>query len=95
MTTSPRLEPVPDARTAAAREVAAAIAAARTIVLTTHVNSDGDGVGSEIALVHLLRALGKQVSIANPTPIPERYAFLRDPVRAADRSGDAVKAIRA
>lgn len=95
MPTRPLLEPVGEARAAAAKEIAAAIGAARTIVLTTHVNADGDGVGSEVALVHLLSALGKQVSIANPSPIPERYAFLRDPVRPSDRTGDAVKAIRA
>lgn len=95
MPTRPKLEHVGAARATASQEVAAAVLAARTIVLTTHVNADGDGVGSEIALVHLLTALGKQVSIANPTPIPDRYAFLRDPVRAHDRTADAVKAIRA
>lgn len=95
MPTRPRLERVPAARARAARGVADAIAAARAVVLTTHVNADGDGVGSEVALVYLLRALGKQVVIANPTPIPERYAFLSEPVRAHDRTGDAVKAIRA
>jgi phosphoesterase RecJ-like protein len=63
-------------------------------VLTTHVNADGDGVGSEIALVHFLTALGKRVAIANPSPIPDRYAFLRDPVLACDRTGDAVRALR-
>ena len=72
----------------------AALDNARRIVLTTHVNSDGDGVGSEIALVHLLAALGKQVAIANPSPIPERYAFLREPVKTLDRTGDAIRALR-
>jgi phosphoesterase RecJ-like protein len=95
MTTRPRLEPVSTARASAAGEIAAAVHAARTIVLTTHVNADGDGVGSEIALVHLLSALGKQVGIANPTPIPDRYAFLLDAVRASDRTSDAVRVIRA
>ncbi len=95
MPTSPRLEPVAEGRATAARAVAAALDAARSIVLTTHVNADGDGVGSEVALVHLLTARGKQVVIANPSPIPERYAFLREAVRPFDRTGDAVKAIRA
>lgn len=81
-------------RAAAARTVVAALDGARRIVLTTHVNADGDGVGSEIALVHLLTALGKQVAIANPSPIPERYAFLREPVKALDRTGDAMRALR-
>ena len=33
-----------------------ALVGARRIALTTHVNPDGDGLGSEVALVHLLRA---------------------------------------
>lgn len=94
MPTRPRIERVVAARARAAREVAAAVTAASRIVITTHVNADGDGIGSEIALAHLLLALGKQVAIANPTPIPERFTFLREPVRAHDRTADAVKAVR-
>ncbi len=62
--------------------------------MTTHVNSDGDGLGSEIALVHLLRAQGRDVMFANPTPVPDRYRFLVDPVADADRSGDASATIK-
>lgn len=94
MPAHPHLERVPAARAPAARAVAEAVAAARSVVLTTHVNADGDGVGSEVAMVHLLRALGTQVAIANPTPIPERYAFLREAVRGHDRTAEAVKAVR-
>jgi len=46
------------------------------VALTTHVNADGDGAGSEVALWHLLTARGVRAVIANPTPFPERYAFL-------------------
>jgi len=45
-------------------------------VLTTHVNPDGDGIGSELALYHHLKALGKEVHILNPSPLPDRYRFL-------------------
>ena len=45
-------------------------------VLTTHVNPDGDGLGSEMALYHYLKSLGKEVRIWNHNPIPENYAFL-------------------
>lgn len=45
-------------------------------LITTHVNSDGDGIGSEAALSSMLRALGKEVVIINPTPVPENYRFL-------------------
>src|SRR3989441_3592646 len=63
---------VPPHRAQAARDVAAALTSARHVVLTTHVNADGDGVGSEVGLWHLLRARGFSVTIANPTGIPDR-----------------------
>ena len=83
--------PVPPARAAAARDVATALTSARHVVLTTHVNADGDGVGSEIGLWYLLRARGVDVSIANPTAIPERFDFLIPP--GADASDRAVREI--
>ncbi len=85
---------VPGHRAAGARDVADTVLAAPRIVLTTHVNADGDGVGSEVALVHLLRDLGKTVAIANPTPIPDRYGFLLAPIADADRSREPARALR-
>src|SRR5256885_15399211 len=67
---------IPPERTRAARYVAAVLAPGRRVALTTHVNADGDGVGSEVALWHLLTARGLRTAIANPTPIPERFHFL-------------------
>jgi phosphoesterase RecJ-like protein len=90
----PKLERVGAARQKGARAVADALLGVRRITMTTHVNADGDGVGSEIAMVHLLEALGKDVRIANPTPIPPRYQFLVEPVRAHERTADAVAALR-
>ncbi|HEX2681892.1 MAG TPA: DHH family phosphoesterase [Candidatus Dormibacteraeota bacterium] len=68
--------PIPPERMRAAEEVAAALVAGRRVALTTHVNADGDGVGSEVALWRLLAARGVQATIANPTPIPDRFRFL-------------------
>jgi phosphoesterase RecJ-like protein len=45
-------------------------------VLTTHVNPDGDGIGSEIALAEWLSAQKKTVNILNHSPTPEVYKFL-------------------
>jgi phosphoesterase RecJ-like protein len=87
-------EPLSPARTDGARAVAAAIAEARRITLTTHVNADGDGIGSEVGLVHLLRPLGKAVVVANPTPVPDRYAFLFEDLEGVDRSDEAAAALR-
>lgn len=48
----------------------------QTAVITAHVNPDGDAIGSELALFHLLRSLGKDVSIINSSPLPSNFAFL-------------------
>jgi phosphoesterase RecJ-like protein len=64
------------------------------VALTTHVNADGDGVGSEVALWHLLTARGVRAAITNPTPFPERYGFLLQGNEHADKTGEAVKHLR-
>src|SRR5258707_2359095 len=89
------LEAVPEGRRAPASELAAALLGARRIVMTTHVNADGDGLGSEIALLHLLASQGREASIVNPTPIPDRYQFLMDKVGPRDLSAGASAAIKA
>lgn len=59
----------------------------RNIVITTHVNPDGDGISSELALYLFLRKLGKQVMIINKDPIPEMFAFLPavDEIRVSEQ----------
>lgn len=49
---------------------------ARCVVLTTHVNADGDGTGSEIALASWLKRRGVPVTIINPTRYPNGLTFL-------------------
>src|SRR2546428_11288435 len=83
--------PIPPERARASAEVSAVLAPGRRVVLTTHVNADGDGVGSEVALWHLLTARGLRASIANPTPIPERFHFLLP--EGADHSDRAAREI--
>jgi len=45
-------------------------------VLTTHINPDGDGLGSESALLLALTSMGKKVTVVNANPIPDLYHFL-------------------
>src|SRR3989454_4607277 len=85
--------PVPPERANAAQTVAAVLAPGTRVALTTHVNADGDGVGSEVALWYLLAARGHRPAIANPTPIPERFGFLVP--NGADHSDRAAKEIEA
>jgi len=82
---------IPPVRRRGAKALLAALTPGARVVLTTHVNADGDGVGSEIALWHLLQAQGLRPVIANPTPYPERYAFLLDGTHGADQTGRAVR----
>ncbi len=79
---------------AAARELALLLTPGRRVCLTTHVNPDGDGLGSEVGLAHLLRAVGVAATIANPTPTPDRFGFLFRDLPGVDRSGEAVKELR-
>src|SRR5437867_2260293 len=82
---------IPPERARAAEAIAAVLAPGRRVALTTHVNADGDGVGSEVALWHLLTARGLRATIANPTPIPERFHFLLP--AGADHSERAAREI--
>lgn len=66
----------PSHRQAPARRLAARLAGAKRIVLTTHMNPDADGAGSAVALLAWLRDLGAEGWFVPPTPFPERYRFL-------------------
>ena len=83
-----------DADRAAAVALAAVFQPGQRVCLTTHVNPDGDGLGSEVGLAYLLRARGLEVSVTNPTPTPARFQFLFDGLPGVDRTSEAVKEIR-
>ncbi len=53
-----------------------ALLAGRRMMLTTHVNPDGDGISAELALYHFLAKLGKEVQVINRDPVPDIFAFL-------------------
>jgi phosphoesterase RecJ-like protein len=48
----------------------------QTFVLTSHINPDGDALGSELALAEHLENLDKNVTIINSDPTPTIYRFL-------------------
>lgn len=45
-------------------------------LITTHVQPDGDGIGSEIGLYHHLLKSGKEAWIINPSPTPEKFDLI-------------------
>lgn len=81
-------------KAAQAREFAAALKPRQRVCITTHVNPDGDGLGSEVGLVHLLRGQGIDAIITNPSPTPPRFSFLFADLPGVDRSAEAVKELR-
>ncbi len=82
---------IPHARKEALERLAKSFKPGMTAVLSTHINSDGDGCGSEAALALLLAQRGVKSRIVNPTPWPGLFSFLLDGV--TDRSADGVKAL--
>lgn len=66
----------PEHRRRDARRAADALRAARRVILTTHVNADGDGTGSQVAVASWLRANGAEAWILNPTPFPDMFRFM-------------------
>ena len=45
-------------------------------VITSHVRPDGDALGSELALMLILEAIGKRARVINRDPVPARFENL-------------------
>jgi phosphoesterase RecJ-like protein len=86
-----------EARQAAIHEWFAALRPGSTVALSTHINADGDGCGSETALARLLAQRGIHCRIVNPTPWPTMFEFLLgdDVEEASARGADALADIDA
>lgn len=83
---------IPVQRRADIDRLASELAPDQTVALSTHINADGDGCGSEAALARLLDQMGIAAHVVNPTPWPQRLAFLKgDDVR--DRSAEGAAAL--
>src|SRR5579871_1852390 len=50
-----------------------AIHARQRFVITSHARPDGDSIGSQLAMLYALEALGKEVRVVNADPAPEHY----------------------
>ena len=81
---------MPDSRRVAIDGIARELTPGRRVALSTHMNSDGDGCGSEAALARMLAQRGLDVRIVNPTPWPDLFNFLLgDDVRDESPKGAA------
>jgi phosphoesterase RecJ-like protein len=71
------------------QEVAEAIKEYGSFVISTHVNPEGDAVGSELGLALSLMKMGKRVTVINADPVPEFLKFL--PGSALIKRGDRIE----
>ncbi|HUF28211.1 MAG TPA: DHHA1 domain-containing protein [Gemmatimonadaceae bacterium] len=84
---------VPPERRAAIEQLDGHLRPGMTVAMTTHINADGDGCGSEAALAHLLLNREIRSYIVNPTPWPSLFDFLLGgPV--VNRSAEGAAALR-
>jgi nanoRNase/pAp phosphatase (c-di-AMP/oligoRNAs hydrolase) len=58
------------------QDVAAIIEQHNSFLITTHINPEGDAVGSEAGLALFLQNLGKKTVIVNSSPTPANCLFL-------------------
>jgi phosphoesterase RecJ-like protein len=84
---------IADTRRQAIQQLAHELVPGRRVALSTHMNADGDGCGSETALARMLAQRGMDVRIVNPTPWPDLFNFLLgDDVK--DHSAKGTAALR-
>lgn len=69
----------------------------RRFAVSTHVNPEGDALGSALALAALLKRLGKQAVVATDGGVPEAFAFLpriaRVTAKPADHSAEVAMTV--
>lgn len=58
------------------KETANKIRSAKSVLLSTHRQCDGDGLGCELAIYFGLKKMGKDVRILNVDETPKKYEFL-------------------
>ncbi|MDM7913991.1 MAG: bifunctional oligoribonuclease/PAP phosphatase NrnA [Candidatus Eisenbacteria bacterium] len=68
------------------------IRSSKRILMSTHKDPDGDGIGAMLALSKGLRSAGKQVELYLPDPCPQRFLFLDPDHLLRDLPEDAKQA---
>jgi len=63
----------------------------QVFLLATHINPDGDALGSCLALAEALEALGKKVHIFDRDPVPELYRFMPGQKKCKATLGNLLK----
>lgn len=72
-------------------ELLALLGSHNSFLITTHVNPDGDAIGSEMAMYHFLTSAGKSVRVVNISKTPYYLEFL-DEGKVIEHFNEAVHA---
>ncbi|MFQ5863122.1 MAG: bifunctional oligoribonuclease/PAP phosphatase NrnA [Candidatus Brocadiales bacterium] len=64
-------------------------------LITAHIRLDGDALGSELAIYHALKAMGKESCIINDSSIPRVYKFLVKDVETRHWTADTEASLSA
>jgi phosphoesterase RecJ-like protein len=59
------------------RKVKAAIKKFNKFLITSHINSEADAIGSQVAMAFLLRKLGKVAVMLDDSPVPSLLQFIK------------------
>jgi phosphoesterase RecJ-like protein len=60
-----------------ARTVKQAIKKFNKFLITSHINPEGDAIGSQVAMASLLRKLGKEAVMLDDSPVPSLLQFIK------------------
>jgi phosphoesterase RecJ-like protein len=69
--------PYPHGGTSAMDSVISVIRDYPVFLISSHINPEGDSVGSQVALYHILKKLGKKACMVNADPPPNNLYFLK------------------
>ncbi|MEW6412842.1 MAG: bifunctional oligoribonuclease/PAP phosphatase NrnA [Candidatus Zixiibacteriota bacterium] len=57
-------------------EIMAILNDSRKVLVASHIDPDGDALGTQLAVAEFVRSLGKDVSLVRDNDIPHKYRFL-------------------
>jgi phosphoesterase RecJ-like protein len=70
------------------KEIIKSINKGKSFLITSHVKLDGDALGSELALLLMLKSLGKKAVVYNQDVTPQHYCFLPGAQEIVHELGD-------
>ena len=60
------------------KKIVKAIKNSNSFIITSHINPEGDSLGSQLAMASLLKAMNKRFIVVDNDKVPKHYAFLPD-----------------